>query len=240
MSNKHPDIEVLSEYVGIKEHVLCKCKIDGNEWKTTPDSLLNGNHGCPICANKKIGENCRKSNEEFLNQLKDVNPYIVPLEEYKTEHEKILCKCLIHEYNWYVSPNKILRRKTGCPKCASYHNERSIDEILDDWGYRYTPQKRYKDCKDKNTLPFDRYLDDFNILIEYDGEGHYFPIRRGSMTEQEAEEKLRITQYHDIIKNEYCKENNIPLIRIPYWEKDNLEEFLFDNLVKYKAIEIVN
>ena len=54
------------------------------------------------------------------------------------------------------------------------------------------------------------------------------------------EENLKVIQYHDKIKNDYCKKNNIPLIRIPYWEKNNLEEFLFDSLVKYKAIELVD
>ena len=52
--------------------------------------------------------------------------------------------------------------------------------------------------------------------------------------------KLKISKRykkHDMIKNEYCKNKNIPLIRIPYWERDDLECFLFDNLVKYKAIE---
>ena len=81
-------------------------------------------------------------------------------------------------------------------------------------------------------------MDDFNILIEYDGEGHYKPIRRGHMTEEEAEENLKQIQFRDNIKNEYCKQNNIPLIRIPYWEKDNLEEFLLTNLSKYNVITV--
>ena len=48
---------------------------------------------------------------------------------------------------------------------------------------------------------------------------------------------LKKTQLHDKIKNEYCKNNNIPLIRIPYWERDDMEYYLFDKLVKYKIIE---
>lgn len=233
-------IILLSKYTGSHDSIDCKCILHNTVWTTTATSLLTSSLGCPTCVAEATGDRCRKSNEQFLDELLKVNPDIVPLEKYIHGHHKIKCLCKIHNYEWYVIPDKLLRRKTGCPKCASYHNERSVDEILDDWGYKYTAQKRFKDCKDKNTLPFDRYLDEFNILIEYDGEGHYIPIRRGSMTEQDAEENLRITQYHDNIKNEYCKKNNIPLIRIPYWEKDNLEEFLFDNLVKYKAIELVN
>lgn len=233
-------IILLSKYTGSHDPIDCKCILHNTVWTTTATSLLTSSIGCPTCVGEATGDRCRKSNEQFLQELSEVNPHIIPLENYVHDHHKIKCRCSIHNYEWYASPNKILRRKTGCPKCASYHNENGIDEILDNWGYKYTAQKRFKDCKDKHTLPFDRYLDDFNILIEYDGEGHYIPIRRGSMTEQDAEENLKITQYHDKIKNEYCKKNKIPLIRIPYWENDNLEEFLFDNLVKYKAIEIVN
>ena len=77
---------------------------------------------------------------------------------------------------------------------------------------------------------------DFNILIEYDGEQHYKIIDRDISNEKKIK-NLEAIQRHDMIKNEYCKNKNIPLIRIPYWERDDLECFLFDNLVKYKAIE---
>ena len=131
-------------------------------------------------------------------------------------------------------PNKILRRRTGCPKCNSYHNEKSLDSILEKWGLKYSVQKRFKDCKDKNVLPFDRYLKDFNVLIEYDGEGHFYPIPRGK---SDGIDNFNKTQRHDKIKNEYCKKNNICLIRIPYWEKDNMEYYLFDQFVKNNIFE---
>lgn len=172
--------------------------------------------------------------------MSQINPDIIPLEEYTGDKNKIRCVCKIHNYVWFASPNKILRRKTGCPKCASYHNENNIDDILDEWGFNYTAQKRFDECKDVYTLPFDRYLEDFNILIEYDGEGHYIPIRRGSMSQTQAEENLVLIQRHDEIKNDFCKKNKIPLIRIPYWESENIKSFLFDELVKYNAIELVN
>ena len=44
-------------------------------------------------------------------------------------------------------------------------------------------------------------------------------------------------QKHDSIKTEYYKNHNIPLLRIPYWERDDLEYFLFDKFVELKLIE---
>jgi hypothetical protein len=60
------------------------------------------------------------------------------------------------------------------------------------------------------------------------------------MTEEEAKINLLKVQKHDNIKTIYCKNNNIPLIRIPYWERDNMEYFLWDELVKFGVIEEIN
>ena len=239
MNILHPDIEVLSPFVKMQEKVKCKCNIDGYEWSTTPDLLINRSTGCYKCSCRKTGERCRKTNSNFLLQLKNVNPNIIPLENYIDDHTKIKCLCTIHEHVWYVVPNKILHRKTGCPKCASYHNENKLDTILDKWGYNYELQKKFPDCIDKKPLPFDRYLPDFNILIEYDGEQHYFPIRFGDISNEQAKEKFDKVCLHDNIKNKYCKDNNIPLIRIPYWERNDMEYYLFEKLVEYNAIELV-
>lgn len=39
-------------------------------------------------------------------------------------------------------------------------------------------------------------------------------------------ENFKTVQYHDAIKNKYCEDNNIKLLRIPYWDFDNIEEIL--------------
>lgn len=56
------------------------------------------------------------------------------------------------------------------------------------------------------------------------------------MSYEQAVEQLRIVQKHDGIKNKYCLDNNILLIRIPYWESDNIESFLLSELKKYNLI----
>ena len=66
----------------------------------------------------------------------------------------------------------------------------------------------------------------FICLIKYDGEQHYVPVKFGNMTDEEAEEKLHNTQKRDEIKNKYCKDNNIPLLRIPYWDKKHIKSII--------------
>ena len=61
------------------------------------------------------------------------------------------------------------------------------------------------------------------LLIEFDGQQHFEWIK--SWMPEKSFKKL---QYHDILKNQYCISHNIPLIRIPYWEIDNIELILDD------------
>lgn len=56
LSEKQPDIQVISEYKGLKYKILCKCKKCNHEWKANPNSLLSANTGCPKC-NFSKGEN---------------------------------------------------------------------------------------------------------------------------------------------------------------------------------------
>ena len=223
----------LEPYVYAKEKIWVECSVCGHEWRVEPDGLLQG-RGCSECAKAAAHDRQVKSNEQFLQELAEINPTLKPLEPYYNDHTKILVHCETHNYTWLVAPNKILRRRTGCPKCSLYSNEAKIIDILEGFGYIVEPQKRFDDCCDKLPLPFDIYVEELNLLIEYDGEGHYIPIPRGGISKEKAEENLRIAQKHDAIKTQYCKDNNILLIRVPYWENKNLYNFLIAQLKQYK------
>lgn len=238
LQKSKPYIIPIDSYVSARKKMLFYCMVCDSYFYASPDGILRAKHGCPTCAQRHITSYHIKSHEQFIDELKIINPNIIPLEQYKNDHAKIKVHCTLHNYTWMTSPNKLLHRRTGCPKCVSYNNENKICAILDSWGYEYILQKSFNDCRDKCPLPFDIYMPHDNILIEYDGEGHYTPIKRSSsQSDEDVVKQFQITQHHDEIKTNYCKTNNIPLIRIPYWESDNLEYCLFDGLVKYGAIK---
>lgn len=70
-------------------------------------------------------------------------------------------------------------------------------------------------------------------LIEFDGKQHYEYSNKGWCT-KEVHEKAK---EHDHIKNEFCKNNNITLIRIPYF---SLEEITINDLLLGSKYTIVN
>lgn len=84
---------------------------------------------------------------------------------------------------------------------------------------KYEFNKSFDGCVYKNKLRFDFYLPDYNICIEYDGKQHFESIDWFGGKNSFLENQIR-----DKIKNEWCVENNINLIRISY--KDNIEDKL--------------
>jgi very-short-patch-repair endonuclease len=107
----------------------------------------------------------------------------------------------------------------GCPMCNESQGERKISQILENKKINFISQKKFDGCLYKRKLKFDFYLPDYNTCIEYDGEQHNVMYRF-----EKTNERLKIRQKRDKIKNEYCKENNIHLIRIKY--NESIEEKL--------------
>ena len=99
----------------------------------------------------------------------------------------------------------------------AFANCKYLEKINTDYEMQY----RFKDCKFKYTLPFDFYLPQYNCCIEFDGKQHYQIVKHFGGLDEFIDTKIR-----DTIKNIYCQQNNIKLIRIPYWEFDRIEEIL--------------
>lgn len=114
----------------------------------------------------------------------------------------------------------------GCKQKERSKGERLVKENLDKLNIQYIEQKTFEECYDNYLLRFDFYLPDYNCCIEYDGKQHFEPIEYFG-----GEEKFKDQQQKDNIKNEYCKNNNIKLIRIPYTDYSILNEIYLLNKI---------
>ena len=217
LQSNNANVISMENYVNIKTPILHKCLIHNYEWKTSPASVLQG-CGCPECGRQKISCKIKKTHKEYVNELKNVNPDIVVIEKYIDSRTPILHKCLIHDYEWKNSPIHILSG-TSCPLCHESRGERFTRQWLEDHNIRYEREKIFQDCKDEKPLPFDFYLPDFNLCIEYQGKQHYEPIDYFG-----GKENLSYVIKHDNIKEKYCKDNGITLLQIPYYK--NTEKML--------------
>lgn len=218
----NPNIEVLGEYINNITPILHKCIVHNVEWETTPINILNG-HGCRKCGNEMLANARSKDLKQYIKDVNSVNSDIIVIGDYINAHTPIRHKCLIDGCEWDAKPNNILSGK-GCPVCNESLGERKVRQWLDKYHFVYEPQKSFDDCRNINTLPFDFYLPDCNTVIEYQGEQHYRPIDYFGGQENFENQILR-----DNIKREYCKNNDIKLLEIPYYKniEEELNNFLF-------------
>ena len=218
----NPNISVVENYIDATTPIKHYCNKHDVYWYALPDNILSG-HGCMECGKEKISDKNRKTHEQYVKELEVANSNIVVVDVYINALTPILHKCLIDGHEWYASPANILYG-TGCPKCNESKGEKNIGKWLNDNNIRYVSQKIFNDCKYIRPLPFDFYLPDYNICIEYNGMQHYKPINYFG-----GEINFEIQQKRDNIKRNYCKNNNIKLLEISY-DKDienELNNFLF-------------
>ena len=112
----------------------------------------------------------------------------------------------------------------GCANRSK--GEMRIAEYLKSHNINFEEQKRFTNCVDRDMLPFDFYLPDNNILCEFDGRHHMMPVDFAGRGKEWAESEFERIKSHDAIKDKFCKENNIKLIRIPYTEYVNITQIL--------------
>jgi len=221
-----------------------------HEWHTDINNRTVNNNGCPYCAGYYASEdyNLLVINpilcEEWDYNKNDKRP-----EEYcpgSREYAYWKCKDCGHNWNSLI---KDRNKGIGCPECNKSKGEKKIDKILINNNWIKISQEEFDKLSDKNKynknyfipqikyngliglggklLSYDFYLPRLNFLIEYDGEYHFIPIKNYKSEPIEyAEERLRKQQYHDKLKDNYTINNNINLLRIPFWNFDNIEEIL--------------
>jgi hypothetical protein len=207
-------------YINFSTKVEIICFTHGGFFQSPKQHALG--HGCPNCAQLIRNDKNRSSKEEFIIKAKQVhkNKYSYDEVVYRNNLTKVKVICKEHG-PFYPKPLNHVSNKTGCPKCKQSKGELKISEVLNELNIHYISEHTFKKCKDKRCLKFDFYLPNHNICIEFDGEQHYKAISFfGGVTSQEALKK------RDKIKNEFCKQNNINLIRIPYYELNNIKQTL--------------
>jgi hypothetical protein len=209
----------LVNYTNNKATVDIICKEHGVYKRRIQDHLSG--IGCPECSYDKF----RISAKDFISRskIKHNSKYEYPDNIlFKSNKDKVEVICKEHG-SFYQKVNAHLRGH-GCPICKNSYGEDKLTNYFKKNKIRYLPQYKFDDCRNILPLPFDFYLPEYNICIEYNGEQHYKPIEYFGGIEALSKQILR-----DKIKKEYCYHNNIHLIIIRY--NENVEEILNKKLL---------
>lgn len=215
----------------IHSKIDIKHNVCGNTYKVSINNFKNNNRRCPYC------EGSMKKDIDFIRKfMKDKlgNEYTLISDNYVNKDSKL--KFIHNECGkeCEFTYNNIRNDKFSCPFCMKSRGEEIVSGILEGFGIEYSFQKKFSDCKNEKELPFDFYieLDDKRYIIEYDGRQHYLPIYGKTIAEKMK--SLERTKLHDSIKNQYCIDNNIRLLRIKYDTEvsevpDIIHDFLNNN-----------
>lgn len=204
-------------------YYICQCEC-GTIKSVFKSSLKNGmskSCGCKHRENltKKNKENAESHIGEKYGTLTILDTFI------KDERYWYKCKCdcgaIID-----VKLTKLLNGYVYSCGCINSKANEMMSGILHKYHIPFVREKRFEDCKDKGTLPFDFALynrsGELIGLIENNGSQHY----SASGTGWNTKEQLELTQKHDYIKMRFAEDNCIPLLIIPYQYFNELEKFL--------------
>lgn len=198
---------------------ICKCEC-GNIKSVKSSSLRRGEiQSCGCYRNKKIAETKRNQSENEMLNKKFGKLTIKSRSERKSNDGALYWICECDCGNVIEVLGHSLKRKDGnqTVSCGCYHRSigaTKILTVLTDNNINFITEYSFLD------LPKSRF--DFAIiennqiirLIEFDGEQHFKDVPKWG--------GLELQQKRDKIKNEYALTNNIPLVRIPYWEQENI------------------
>lgn len=202
--------EILSDDVHYNKKSIIKHKECGYEYSQLIYSHLLG-AGCPKCAGNiplTISSTQEKSDRVHNFEYEILSEPKGAFSKIEIRHKK--CGRI---FNQVISDHF---SGCGCSVCNQSKFENYIENILKELKVKYVRQKTFNNCKFKNKLRFDFYLSKYNTCIEFDGIQHFKPIR--FFGDKRAFELQKIK---DNIKNKYCDDNKINLIRFNY--NDDIE-----------------
>lgn len=219
------EYEVIGEYINTHTPILFRHNKCGNEFLMSPKSFIHDGQRCPKERYIKSAKNNSITQGKSEEKNKQINE-ICKKEGYQLIKGYIKSKIPLEIL--HLKCNKVFKpfardfiKGTRCPYCYRSKGEEIIKEYLLQNNVLFEEQYRIAECRNKRPLPFDFAIFENNkllCLIEYDGSQHFSPKFAFN---KDSKEFIRL-QTNDNIKNEFCKNNNILLIRIRYARSENV------------------
>lgn len=209
------------DYYNWETKITVICPEHG-EFNIIPNSLLQG-HGCPKCSKRKekytLADLIKRANLIHNNKYN----YSLADKTGISSEVKIICpEHGVFNMTW----NNHINCYQGCPECNSNlsFGEIKIITFLNKNKIDYIYEKKYDDLFDEKQLSYDFYLSDYNILIEFQGQQHYYNSFHKPVHEWHKQ------LHHDWLKRKYAKDHNIKLLTISYKDVNIISSILMENI----------
>ena len=208
---------------------LCKCDC-GNEKIVSGKRLREGKtKSCGCLSLDTLTNYNRTKTKERPGD--NINGTIIKEIYFENGEGKAKAVCQYCGKDFIVS---LTHLKTGhtrsCGCFNSSYGEKQIEMLLIKHNIQFEKEKSFSDLKyeQNNSRPrFDFFVNN-QYIIEYDGIQHF--ISNGGWNTENA---VKLNKKRDKIKNNYCFQNNIPIIRIPYYHQNIVLEDLLLETTNY-------
>lgn len=234
-SNRKPQTNLIEDIIGKKfNHLIviektanrsggkivykciCDCEKHREVFTTKTDLEKNHTTSCG-CVKRKYSIGDIINNREIIDYIGSTN---------NNGHYYYKCKCLLCNHK-YKALGQTLEKTISCG-CQKSIGEYNIIQCLKNNNVSFIREYKFPN----SLLRFDFAILDNQgkilRLIEFDGEQHY--ENNVKNTGWNTYQKYQYTLQNDLLKNKIAKDSNVPLVRIPYWERDNITlELLFSD-----------
>lgn len=218
--------------------IIWKCQCDcGNIVEVSSKSLKQNNTKSCGCLNTETRMALGHDNKIDLTGM--IFGRLTVIEDSgKRSNNNVLWRCQCECGAQPLIKGNSLRSGVSSCGCLLSKGEAAISKLLTENNIPFEVQKTFDDCvfTDSNRKArFDFWVNN-KYLIEYDGQQHF--EANPSPKSWNTEANLIETQKRDKIKNDWCVNNNIVLIRIPYTKLETLtiEDLLLET-TQFKITE---
>tara|TARA_Y100000034_G_C6818797_1_gene368565 strand:- start:35 stop:1021 length:987 start_codon:yes stop_codon:yes gene_type:complete len=207
-------------YKGMGQRVELSCPEHGEFILFARHHIENGQH----CLIGQKEERRLEAEKDFINNVQNIHgdTYNYDKVHYIDSRRKIRIVCKKHGI-FDQSPNVHLQGK-GCPSCKRKSETEVFSLLKEIFGSNWLI-KRNKTLwnakangKGRRICDFWLERDNNKIMVEYDGQHHFWPVCYGGMDMNIAIRNFEIQQKKDKKDKEFCDKNGIVLHRIAYYE----------------------
>lgn len=221
---------------------LCQCNC-GNYFTSSSTHLTQGAcQSCGCLQKEKASKNLSSYRKSVAGKpLKDYTGYrsgkliVESFSHIDIHHHSVWnCKCDCGNMKKVASPELASKEIKSCGCLQQSYGSYKIEQILIENNIIYEKEKTFNSCRfpESGVLArFDFYID--GVLIEFDGKQHYEWVKG-----YYSFEDFQNLQKRDEYKNQWCKQNSIPLIRIPYTDEHLLNIEYLKEKIEYGKREI--
>ena len=195
---------------------ICECEC-GNTTLASSADLRSGHKKSCGCLQKEAAAKTGKNNlVDLTGKIFDMLEVEGKDHVQKTPNgsTKVYWKCHCQCGNsTIVDGNSLKSGNTKSCGCVKSFGEQKVAKLLRNAEIPFEKEKIFDNAKN---FRFDFFVDG-RYIIEYDGKQHYQDSKWGSTLKTKEEQ-----QHQDQLKTQYCQENQIPIIRIPYTQYQDL------------------